>query len=110
MLYISKQINMDWNSLNNANVIQEIGARLKNQRINKRMTQQQLAEKAGVSLFTIAQIERGKSVSMTMLVAVLRVLRLLDNLDLLLPEPKISPVALLQQQQKTIKRVRPKKE
>jgi len=100
---------MDWNSLSNANVIQEIGVRLKKQRINKKMTQQQLAEKAGVSLFTIAQIERGKSVSLSMLVAVLRVLRLLDNLDLLLPESKISPVALMKQQQKVIKRVRPKR-
>jgi len=100
---------MDWNSLSNTNVIQEIGARLKKQRINKKMTQQQLAEKAGVSLFTIAQIERGKSVSLSMLVAVLRVLRLLDNLDLLLPESKISPVALMKQQQKVIKRVRPKR-
>ena len=101
---------MDWNSLSNANVIQEIGARIKKQRINKKMTQQQLAEKAGVSLFTIAQIEKGKSVSLNMWVAVLRVLRLLDNLDLLLPESKISPVALMKQQQKVIKRVCPKKD
>lgn len=100
---------MDWNGKNNENVIQELGTRLKTHRINKRFTQKQLAEKAGVSLFTIAQIEKGNSVSISMLIPVLRVLRLLDNMELLIPEPQISPVALLKQKNKRVKRVRPKK-
>ena len=101
---------MDWNSLSNENVVREMGVRMKGQRLNKRMTQQELAEKAGVSLFTIAQIERGNSVSLSMLVAVFRVLRLLDNLDFLLPLPQLSPVALLNQQERVVKRVRRKKD
>mgnify|MGYP003754856669 FL=1 len=100
---------MDWNSMSNDNVAQEIGKRLKTHRINKRFTQKQLAEKAGVSLFTIAQIEKGKPVSISMLIPVLRVLRLLDNMELLIPEPQISPVALLNQKNKHVKRVRSKK-
>jgi len=100
---------MDWNSKSNDNVAQEIGKRLKTHRINKRFTQKQLAEKAGVSLFTIAQIEKGKPVSISMLIPVLRVLRLLDNMELLIPEPQISPVALLNQKNKHVKRVRSKK-
>ena len=104
------QKDMDWNSLSNDNVVREMGMRMKGQRLNKRMTQQELAEKAGVSLFTIAQIERGNSVSLSMLVAVFRVLRLLDNLDFLLPLPQLSPVALLNQQERVVKRVRRKKD
>ena len=100
---------MDWNSKSNDNVAQEIGKRLKTHRINKRFTQKQLAEKAGVSLFTIAQIEKGNPVSISMLIPVLRVLRLLDNMELLIPEPQISPVALLNQKNKHVKRVRSKK-
>jgi len=100
---------MDWNSMSNDNVAQEIGKRLKTHRINKRFTQKQLAEKAGVSLFTIVQIEKGKPVSISMLIPVLRVLRLLDNMELLIPEPQISPVALLNQKNKQAKRVRSKK-
>jgi len=99
---------MDWNSLSNANVVIEIGKRLKNERINKRLTQKQLAGKAGVSLFTVAKIEKGNSVSVSMLVAVMRVLRLLDKLELLLPEQPISPLAVLKQTRKVTKRVRPK--
>jgi len=100
---------MDWNSMSNDNVAQEIGKRLKTHRINKRFTQKQLAGKAGVSLFTIVQIEKGKPVSISMLIPVLRVLRLLDNMELLIPEPQISPVALLNQKNIHAKRVRSKK-
>lgn len=99
---------MDWNSLSNDSVIQVISKRLKAHRINKKLTQQQLADRAGVSLFTIAQIEKGKSVSLSMLIPVLRVLRLIDNFELLVPEPQISPIALLKQKQVSVKRVRSK--
>ena len=99
---------MEWNSLNNTDILLEIGGRIKKLRIGKKLTQQQLADKAGVSLFTIAKIEKGFSVSLSMLVAVLRVLRLLDNLELLLPDYQISPVELLKQKQKLDKRVRSK--
>lgn len=100
---------MDWNSLSNDSVLQVLSQRLKAHRINKKLTQQQLADRAGVSLFTIAQIEKGKSVSLNMLIPVLRVLRLIDNLELLVPEPQISPIALLKQKQVSVKRVRSKK-
>lgn len=101
---------MNWNSLTNTDVIREIGIRLREQRISKKLTQQQLANHAGLSLFTISKIEKGQSVSLSMLVAVLRVLRLLDNLELLLPKSEISPIALLKQKQKITKRVRSKKD
>jgi len=100
---------MDWNSLSNTAVIQEIGKRMRDYRLRRKLTQQQLAEKAGISLFTVAQIEKGNPVSVSMLVAAIRVLRLLDNLELLLPEQEISPVELLALKGKKPKRIRPKK-
>jgi len=100
---------MDWNSLSNTAIVQEIGKRLKEYRLKKRYTQQELAEKAGISLFSVAQIERGNAVSISILLPVLRVLRLLDNLELLLPEIGISPIELLKLKGKTPKRIRPKK-
>ena len=100
---------MDITSLSNTEIIIELGKRVKEHRIHKKLTQQQLAQKAGISLFTVAQIEKGHSVSLSMFVAVMRALRLLDNIDLLLPKHEISPIALLKQKQKVIKRVRSKK-
>lgn len=97
---------MDWNSLSNTEIILEMGSRLKDFRLGKKLTQQQLAERAGVSLFTVAQIERGKSVSVSMLIAVMRVLRLLDNLELLLPRQEVSPIELLKLQGRKPQRIR----
>lgn len=97
---------MDWNSLSNTEIILEMGSRLKDFRLGKKLTQQQLAERAGVSLFTVAQIERGKPVSVSMLIAVMRVLRLLDNLELLLPRQEVSPIELLKLQGKKPQRIR----
>lgn len=97
---------MDWNSLSNTEIISEMGSRLKDFRLQKKLTQQQLAERAGVSLFTVAQIERGKSVSVSMLIAVMRVLRLLDNLELLLPRQEVSPIELLKLQGRKPQRIR----
>jgi len=100
---------MDWNSLSNSAIIQEIGKRIRNCRLRKKLTQQQLAEKAGISIFTVAQIEKGNPVSVSMLIASMRVLRLLENLEQLLPEQEISPVDLLALQGKEPKRIRHKK-
>ena len=97
---------MVWNDLSNAAILAETGKRLKEYRLRSRLTQQQLAEQAGISIFTVAQIEKGKSVSFDLLLTVLRVLRLLDNMELLLPASGISPIELLKLKGKTPKRVR----
>lgn len=100
---------MNWSSINNSEVIIEIGERLRKQRINKKLTQKQLAEKAGLSLFTVAQIEKGNSISLNMLIALLRALQMLDNLQFLVPDQVISPISLLRNKNKEIKRIRIKK-
>jgi len=101
---------MDWNSLSNSEITKELGKRLRDYRIKKRFTQQELAERSGVSLFTIAQIEKGKSMSFITLVAVLRVLRVLENFETLLPEIEASPIEIMKLQGKKPKRIRKKKE
>jgi transcriptional regulator with XRE-family HTH domain len=100
---------MDWNSLSNSEIIIELGSRLKNYRLKKRFTQQELADRAGLSLFTIAQIEKGKPVSFSTLVATLRVLRLLENFELLVLEIEISPIERMKLQGKMPKRIRGRK-
>ena len=100
---------MDWTGLSNSVIVKEIGKRLKEYRLKKRLSQQELAHQAGISLFTVSKMESGKPVSVNMLLRVMRVLRLLDNFEFLLPEIGPSPVEMLKLKGKTPKRIRTKK-
>lgn len=86
---------MDWYGMTDIAIVAEIGKRLKDTRVKKRFTQAEVAERAGVSIFTISQIETGKNTSLASLIAVMRVLKLLENIETLIPEQVISPVSLL---------------
>jgi transcriptional regulator with XRE-family HTH domain len=96
----------NWNALSDGDILKEIGKRIKDYRFKQKLTQRELAEQTGISLFTIAQIERGKSVSLNNWLSVLRILKLLDNLEMLLPEIGVSPVELLKLKGKTPQRIR----
>jgi len=97
---------MDWNSLSNIQILLEVGKRVKEIRLQKRLTQREVAERAGVSLFTMTQIEKGKSVSLSMLIPVLRVLKLLNNLEQLFPEQELSPVEVMRLKGKAPQRIK----
>lgn len=87
-------------------ILKTLGERIKAYRINNGMKQSEVAAESGVGLTTINKIENGKPVSVLLLISVLRTLNLLENLSLLVPEPKISPLRLLEIQKKQPKRVR----
>lgn len=72
--------------------LKELGSRIARHRLNKNLTQATLAAQAGVSTPTIQRIEQGKSTQASNLIRILRALRLLDNLEILIPEPAISPI------------------
>lgn len=75
--------------------MQELGSRLARQRLNHNLTQATLAVEAGVSVPTVQRLEQGKSCQASSLIRILRALRLLDHLDLLVPEPAPSPIQQL---------------
>lgn len=79
-----------------AAVLTEIGRRLARVRLEKNLTQVQLAEQAGVSKSTVQRLESGDvSPQLSGFIRVCRVLDLMERLDLLVPEPVPSPVAQL---------------
>ena len=69
----------------------EMGQRLQDQRIAMSLTREAMSEASGISVSTIARMESGRSVAFENWIAVLRVLNMLENLDLLLPESGIVP-------------------
>ena len=79
----------------NAHVRSVLGSRLSAFRRSRRLSQQELADRAGLSRPTLSKLERGHDVNLDSLLATLRALDLLDGLDLLVPEPVKSPIAQL---------------
>lgn len=79
-------------------VLKEIGHRLARTRLERNLSQEQLATESGVSKATIERLEAGAPVKSTSLIRVLRSLGRLDSLDRLLPEPLPSPVERLRLQ------------
>jgi len=94
-------------NLSNVSVLSELGGRLARHRLRKNLTQADLAAEAGVSKRTLERIEAGNSAQLSSLINILRALDLLDNVDLLIPEPVPSPLQQLKLRGKERKRASP---
>ena len=66
-------------------ILSEIGERVSRCRLDRNLTQANLAAAAGVSKRTIERMEKGESVQLTSFVQILRALDLVDHLDALVP-------------------------
>lgn len=80
-------------SLSDKAILEELGKRLQRHRLNQNVSQEELAREAGIGVNTVYRIERGQSAQLSSLIRILRVLDLLSNIDLLIPEPPTSPIA-----------------
>jgi transcriptional regulator with XRE-family HTH domain len=88
-------------------VLQELGRRLSMARLEKNLTQVQLAEEAGVSKSTVQRLEGGEvATQLAALLRVCRALDLLERFDALLPEALPGPMARLKQRGKQRRRAR----
>lgn len=74
-------------------ILEEMGARIRLERLNRDLSQKDLATATGMSISTIRNIESGDgNPTMRVIIEVLRALGLLDRIDALLPEPAPSPI------------------
>lgn len=80
------------NSNSDQVVLEELGSRLARRRLDRNLTQSELAHEAGVSRATIERLEAGHAVKSSSLIRVLRSLDQLAALDRLIPEPVPSPI------------------
>lgn len=81
----------------------ELGHRIKRARINKNITQTELADIVDKSRTAIEGAEKGKCTLETF-VSILVALDLTDSLELFLPKPPISPIMLAKSQGRQRKR------
>ena len=66
--------------------------RLESIRLSRNITQQHLAEEAGVSIRTIRRLEKGQGVSLDTFIRVLSALKIQHSLENLLPDPSVRPI------------------
>lgn len=90
---------------NNEMIMKEMGIRIKDTRISIELTQQGLAERAGISQRTIERIENGENVKVENIINVLRAMQLLQNLENLVPEQRLRPTELYDNHKKRVRAV-----
>jgi len=88
-------------------VFQELGARLRAVRLSRNLSQEKLAEVAGVGRVTLQRLEEGRvNASLSILIRVLRALDLSEGLDQLIPAPGPSPLEEMERRGRPRQRAR----
>ena len=92
----------------NAEIVQGLGEQFRDYRLNAKLTQQDVADKVGVSLITIRNFETGKAKNITLsnLLSLLRVVGRLEAVNELFPPIPLSPYMLSELYANKPKRVR----
>ena len=98
---------MNYQTMTNAAIAAELGNRLERLRLLRNVTQQQMADEIGVTPKSYRQLVAGGG-KVENLIAALRVLDALDQLDHFLPEPAPSPLQQLKLKGKERQRARTK--
>ena len=101
--------NKNWSATADPAIVKEICNSIRQMRLNKNLSQDELAHRSGINRTTISRMESGRAATLLTLVQVLRALDKLDVLNLFWEEPEISPMQLLKFQEQQRKKASPKK-
>ncbi|MDP1930223.1 MAG: helix-turn-helix transcriptional regulator [Gammaproteobacteria bacterium] len=74
----------------------EVGDRIATARLQRNITQGELAEQSGIAIRTLRRLEAGQGGSIDTLIRLLQALGAAHSLDLMLPESSVSPMAAIQ--------------
>ena len=92
---------LSYTSATDREVMQELGRRLVALRESQRLTILEAAERAALSRQTLYRAERGQNPTLVTIVRLLRVYGRLAALESFIPEPEISPMAVLEERRAT---------
>lgn len=96
---------MNFNNMSNMAIAAELGSRLEHLRLQQNLTQQALAAEIGITPKSYRQLVAGGG-KLENMIAALRTLNALEQLDNFLPEPPPSPLEQLKLQGKQRQRAR----
>lgn len=100
---------MDLYSLTDTTLIEQLGGKLRELRVESNMTQSELAQAAGIGISTVREAEKGGNISLMKLARILRALKRLDLLEPFFAPKPISPIAMAKAQGETKQRKRVRK-
>ena len=94
--------------MSNPEIVAEMGRRFKEYRLASNLTQQEIAERASVSIVTLRQFENGKTYNINMcnFLALLRTVHCLEEMNNILPEILISAYEMAKILNKKPKRIK----
>lgn len=99
----------NWYAMSDGAIVEEIGNLIKRVRLQKNITQQQLADKIGLYRSTISEMENGRAASLLSFIQVMRGLEKLEILDFLSGVSEVSPLRLAKKEGLVRKRASSKK-
>lgn len=94
----------NWYVMTDSAIIKEIGKGIRQVRLNKNISQEKLSNMSGVDRVTISRMESGRVTTLITFVQILRSLDILDRLNIFKQELEISPIKLLEMQEKKRKK------
>lgn len=96
----------DWFSMTDKKLSEVIGDFIKHHRLNQNKSQEEISKAAGISRSTLSLLERGKNISLSSLIQVLRTLDLLHVMDVFQVKNEISPKEYVRLQKNKRQRAR----
>lgn len=100
----------NWQAMSDQALCSTIGEYVKQERLHRNQTQEDVATLANISRSTLSQLERGKTVTVLTLIQVLRVLDALHVMNVFQVSRQVSPLALAKLEQEKRQRASPKNE
>ena len=98
--------NNKYHNYSDKEIIRKCGLKLKSLRLGANLSQTELAQKTGMSRSSIAEIEKGRNFSIASLIAISRVVQILDEFDFFLKEEEyeLSPMEIYERVKRKKKR------
>lgn len=98
--------NINWVGLNDHQVVAQLGQELRRMRLERNLTQAEVADRAGLDRTTVVQLEAGRAATLLTVVQVLRAIGQLPLLDAFHQVPQPTPYMLVEAQEQYLKKQR----
>ena len=92
--------NINWKLLKDEKVVEQLGKELRRMRLERNLSQAEVATRAGLDRTTIVKLEAGRAATLLTVVQVLRAMDRLEVLDGFHEEPQLTPYQVVEQQER----------